>query len=76
MRVAEKVFNPLHPPPHHPRMSRQDFVQVLSMFSNFGFAWPPAIKAIYSAFSILNFNVELLAPECSISISFETKWCA
>ncbi len=48
---------------------------MLSMFSGFGFDWPPAIRAIYSAFSIVNFNFDLLAPECSLVINFETKWC-
>ncbi len=53
----------------------QDFLQVLSMFAGFGFDWPPFIKAIFNAFSLLNFNFELLAPECSLSVNFETKWC-
>jgi hypothetical protein len=53
----------------------QDFLQVLSMFANFGFEWPPAVKALYNVFSLLNFNFELLAPECSVSINFEAKWC-
>ena len=50
-------------------------MQVLSMFAGFGFDWPPAIKAIFNLFSLVNFNFELLAPECSVSINFETKWC-
>ncbi len=50
-------------------------MQVLSMFAGFGFDWPPAIRAIFNAFSLVNFNFELLAPECSVSIDFETKWC-
>ena len=49
-------------------------MQVLSMFGGFGFDWPPAVKSIYSALSIVNFNFDLLAPECSVSLSFETKW--
>jgi hypothetical protein len=53
----------------------QDYVQVLSMFAGFGFDWPPAIRAIYSAFSIMNFNFDLLAPECNVDINFEAKWC-
>jgi hypothetical protein len=53
----------------------QDYLQVLSMFAGFGFDWPPSIKAIFNAFSLLNFNFELLAPECSVSLNFETKWC-
>ena len=36
---------------------------------------PPAVKAIFNAFSLVNFNFELLAPECSVSINFEAKWC-
>jgi hypothetical protein len=52
----------------------QDFLQVLSMFAGFGFDWPPAIMAIYNAFSLVNFNFELLAPECSVSLNFEIKW--
>jgi hypothetical protein len=53
----------------------QDFLQVLSLFANFGFEWPPAVLAVYNAFSLLNFNFELLAPECSVSLNFEAKWC-
>ncbi len=48
---------------------------MLSMFAGFGFDWPPAVKALFNAFSLINFNFELLAPECSVSINFETKWC-
>ncbi len=53
---------------------RQDFMQVLSMFAGYGFEWPPAIKAIFNAFSLINFNFELLAPECSVSLNYEAKW--
>ncbi len=48
---------------------------MLAMFAGFDFDWPPAVTAIFNAFSLLNFNVELLAPECSVSINFEAKWC-
>ncbi len=44
------------------------------MFANFGFDWPPAIRGIFNVFSLVNFNFELLAPECSFTINFETKW--
>jgi hypothetical protein len=52
----------------------QDFMQVLSMFGGFGFEWPPIIKGIFNVFSVINFNFELLAPECSVSLNFEAKW--
>jgi hypothetical protein len=49
-------------------------MQVLSMFAGFGFDWPPAIKGIFNVFSLVNFNFELLAPECSVSLNYEAKW--
>jgi hypothetical protein len=44
------------------------------MFAGFNFEWPPAIKALYNVFSLVNLNFDLLAPECSLSINFEAKW--
>ena len=52
----------------------QDFLQVLSMFAGFNFQWPPAVTGLYHAFSLVNFNFELLAPECSVSLNYEAKW--
>jgi hypothetical protein len=54
---------------------KQDFLQVLAVFAGFDFDWPPAVRAIFNAFSLVNFNFELLAPECSVSINFDAKWC-
>jgi hypothetical protein len=51
-----------------------DFVQALSMFAGFQFDWPPAIVQLFNAFSLLNFNFDILAPECSVSLNFEAKW--
>jgi hypothetical protein len=49
-------------------------MQVLSMFAGFGFDWPPAIRAIFNALSLINFNFELLAPECTVKVNFEARW--
>ncbi len=54
----------------------QDFMQVVSMFAGFDFHWPPQVKALFHALSVVNFNLDLVAPECSVSLTFETKWCA
>ena len=54
----------------------QDMVQVLSFFGSMSFRWPPALRAIYNSFSVLNLNVEIVAPECSVSVSFSQKWAA
>jgi hypothetical protein len=64
----------MHPLVFAPCVLEQDFVQVLAMFAGFDFDWPPAVRAIFDAFSLANFNFELLAPECSVSINFEAKW--
>jgi hypothetical protein len=52
----------------------QDFVQVLSMFAGFGFEWPSSIKALFGTLSFTNFNLDLVAPVCSVTLTFETKW--
>ena len=44
------------------------------MFAGFGFKWPAVLYDVYNAMSLLNFNFELLAPECSVSLNFEAKW--
>ncbi len=61
-------------PRRRPSCVYQDFMQVLSMFANFGFDWPPVISSLFNIFSLVNFNFELLAPECSVSLDFEAKW--
>jgi hypothetical protein len=35
------------------------------MFAGFNFDWPPTLKAVYNAFSLAAFNLELLAPGTS-----------
>jgi hypothetical protein len=52
----------------------QDFLQILSMFSNMDFEWPAVLLTLYRGLSLINFNLELLAPECSLAVSFEQKW--
>ncbi len=52
----------------------QDFLQILSMFAGFKFDWPVALSTLFNIFSLVNFNMEILAPECSFSVNFEAKW--
>ncbi len=54
----------------------QDFLQVISMLSALDMHWPPSVKETYNAVSLANFNLELAAPECSVSIGYEAKWWA
>jgi hypothetical protein len=76
VQVHLLIYTPTAPdaPPFALLFGKQDFVQVLAMFAGFDFDWPPAVRAIFNAFSLVNFNFELLAPECSVSVNFETKW--
>ena len=41
-----------------------DYLQTLSMFSNFSFEWPTVIHSIYAGVSMASMNLELLATEC------------
>ncbi len=47
---------------------------MLAIFAAFKFDWPPALQQLYEALSLASFNLELLAPECSVSVTFESKW--
>jgi hypothetical protein len=50
------------------------FVQVVSVFSSFGFQWPVQLTKLFAASSMSTFNEQLMAPECSIGAwSFELK---
>jgi hypothetical protein len=51
-----------------------DFLQVISLFSSFGFAYPEELTSLFSASSLSSFNEQLLAPECSLGTwSFSRK---
>ncbi len=54
----------------------QDFLQVMSMFGGFEFDWPPEVLSLFNTLTLFNFDFDLLAPECSISVGFEEKWYA
>jgi hypothetical protein len=51
-----------------------DFFQVLALFAQIGITWPDPIPQIFGYFSFLNFNPEIIAPECTISMPYEAKW--
>jgi hypothetical protein len=49
-------------------------LQVVSVFSSFGFKWPVQLTKLFAASSMSSFNDQLMAPECSVgSWSFELK---
>ena len=48
----------------------QDAIQVYAMFVAFNFNWPTALHDVFASMSLLNFNIELVAPECSVSWTY------
>ena len=54
-----------------------DFMQIVSIFSSFGFAWPSELSSVFTAASAAALNDQLLAPECSVAgWSLTRKWLA
>jgi len=54
-----------------------DYGQILSLFNRFSIAWPNYIRLTILASSATTFNLELIAPECSLSnVSPAGRWAA
>ena len=52
-----------------------DFLQIVSMFTAFGFQWPVELTSLFKVASTSTVNEQLMAPECSISSwGFEMKF--
>lgn len=51
-----------------------DFLQTLSMFKSFAFSWPRVVDVTLSATAASTFNIDLVSPQCTISITFVEKW--
>lgn len=50
------------------------WLQILALFSSLPVQWPGSVLSLWNAASLLNFNIELFAPECSTPLSFWVKW--
>jgi hypothetical protein len=44
------------------------------MFVNLAFAWPQELKDVFSPISLFNFNIQILAPECSVKWTYTNKF--
>jgi len=53
-----------------------NFLQVLAILPKFSMPWPKALRDMFSWFSILNFNLELVHPECMSDRGWDwySKW--
>ncbi len=52
-----------------------DFLQIMSIFTSFGFKWPVTLKALFQYTSLSTFNDQMMAPECTVSVWTFTNKC-
>ncbi|KAJ5073141.1 insulin-like growth factor binding proteinn-terminal [Anaeramoeba ignava] len=50
------------------------FFQILATLPKMQVSWPSRTQSFLNSLSFFNFNIDFLAPECSLSISFTIKW--
>jgi hypothetical protein len=52
-----------------------DYFQVLAIFATSRVQWPPIMKELFHILSAFNFNIEIVAPECTIpDLGYVAKW--
>ncbi|KAJ6243544.1 hypothetical protein M0813_21981 [Anaeramoeba flamelloides] len=52
------------------------FFQVIAILPNMMLNWPNKLLTFFKSLSLFNFNIELLALECSINLTYPVKWFA
>ncbi|KAA0153467.1 hypothetical protein FNF28_06951 [Cafeteria roenbergensis] len=50
------------------------FVQIVSLYANLTVRWPPLVVSSFSYASVVNLNLDLFSPECSIQMDFWRKY--
>ncbi|KNC49889.1 uncharacterized protein AMSG_06186 [Thecamonas trahens ATCC 50062] len=51
-----------------------NFWQIIAVMASFKLRWPSAVLKVFDFFSVLNFNVDLLATDCSVEYPYAFKW--
>ncbi|KAJ3442001.1 hypothetical protein M0812_14023 [Anaeramoeba flamelloides] len=51
-----------------------NFLQVIAILPKLDYNWPIKLINFFQFFSIINFNIDFLALECSINLNYEEKW--
>ena len=46
------------------------------MFHAFKFPWPAAVASVFDAASLSTASIDLTAPQCTINLSYSSKWIA
>lgn len=52
------------------------WIQVISLYGSLPLQWPGMVKSMYNYASLVNFNIELFSPDCSVPLPFWVKWGA
>ncbi|KAJ6230216.1 hypothetical protein M0813_06854 [Anaeramoeba flamelloides] len=50
------------------------FFQVVAIIPGMDLKWPDRLLTAFKFFSVFNFNIELLALECTVNLNYPTKW--
>lgn len=50
------------------------FVQLVSLYHGFSVNWPNLVLGAFDAASLTNLNIELFSPECSVELTYWSKW--
>lgn len=50
-----------------------NFAQIQAILASYTVPWPPPMLSLFSWLSIANFNIEVLAPECSVELTYHEK---
>ena len=50
------------------------YLQILSLLGGLNVQWPSSVSRVLLSFSLVNFNIELFAPECSVSSAYGSKY--
>jgi hypothetical protein len=53
-----------------------DMMQILSVFAALDLSWPIEVRAVWTTVSATTFSLQILAPECSIQVSYSDKFFA
>ena len=52
-----------------------DYLQILALFSRAEIQWPALMRKMFEIFSLFNFNIDIVQPECLIpNLDYRWKW--
>jgi hypothetical protein len=73
--LADRVLSKIHNIAEllAPALILMTFFQTLALLLKINVAWPPQLRKVLQYFTIINFNLELASPECTIEFDGNTR---